>query len=132
MVDSTLTSQALLLLILFLVSRQLAFNKKKVEGRKIKRDLVEDYFNYGSQVFISLSFYDVVSFWLKVYAPLTREGRTRDSMTLLNDIQLPTLSSLQALQSLDEQLITSRNENILSPKPKENAKTTVERQVLLH
>lgn len=69
-----------------------------------------------------------------MYAPLTREGRTKEPIMNSQDIQLPT-SSLHALQTLDERLYTattrtdSKKRSDLTHKQREKATTAIERQV---
>ena len=56
------------------VLRKLAKERENVEKKRHKRDIVEDYANFGS----------------RVYAPLTREGRKVETL-ILQDIKPPAL-----------------------------------------
>jgi len=66
------------------VIRKLAKQREHVENVKHKRDIIEDYANFGS----------------RVYAPLPREGRKTD-MLILQDIKPPALESLETISSLE-------------------------------
>jgi hypothetical protein len=58
------------------VLRKLAKERENVEKKRSKRDIIDDYANFGS----------------RVYAPLTREGRKVDTL-ILQDIKPPALGT---------------------------------------
>ena len=58
--------------------------RKNVEIKGKKRDIIEDYHNYGSTV----------------YAPITREGLSLDKKANKYEVQPEALSSYQGIQEL--------------------------------
>ncbi len=67
------------------IIRKLAKQRDHVNGVKEKRDIIDDFANFGS----------------RVYAPLAREGRRADAM-ILQDIKPPSLETHQAVGDLEK------------------------------
>jgi len=62
--------------------------RKNVEIKGIKRDIIEDYANFGSTV----------------YAPITRDGLSLDKKANKYEVQPEALSSYQGIEELSRSL----------------------------
>ena len=72
--------------------------RKNIEVKGVKRDLIEEYANFGSAV----------------YAPITRDGLSLDKKANKYEVQPEALSTYQGLQELSRTLPTSIFQNRVS------------------
>lgn len=70
------------------VLRKMYKARKNVEIKSHKRDIIEEYFNYGSTV----------------YAPITRDGLSLDKKANKYEVQPEALSSYQGIEELSRSL----------------------------
>ena len=70
------------------VLRKMYKARKNVEIKGKKRDIIEEYYNYGSTV----------------YAPITREGLSLDKKANKYEVQPEALSSYQGIEELSRSL----------------------------
>jgi hypothetical protein len=71
------------------VLRKMFKARKNVEIKGKKRDIIEDYANFGSTV----------------YAPITRDGLSLDKMANKYEVQPEALSSYQGIEELSRSLL---------------------------